>query len=98
MSDESLQSSRSSAGATPDEFHALQTVISTLRGLDPEARNRILESASTFLGIAPVKSRRAQNAISGPSLETPFTSRGSRALFSEDTTMSAKDFLNEKTP
>jgi hypothetical protein len=81
-------------GTKPNEFDALQTIITALRPLDVEARQRILDSASTFLGITnPIKS--------GPAhFSTPQTSPSPniRAPFSEDTSMSPKDFLNEKSP
>lgn len=98
MSNEYSQSPASSTGATQDEFHALQSVIAALRGLDSEARYRILESASTFLGVAPTQSRSTQNVNIGSALGSSATTHGSRAPFSEDTTMSPKDFLMEKAP
>lgn len=57
MADESSLSSLPNVGPTVDEFEALQAVIAALRILDPEARNRIFESAATFLGITPVHAR-----------------------------------------
>lgn len=98
MSDESNLSSASNAGTSGDEFHALQAVIGALRPLDQEARNRILEAAATFLGIAPIRPRGreiAQGSQSGTSFAAPTSSR---APFSEDTTMSPKEFLMEKAP
>lgn len=85
-------------GASQNEFQALQAVIGALQPLEPEARNRILESAATFLGIAAVHSKPreyGQSLTSGTSYSAPVNAR---APFSEDTDMSPKDFLMEKTP
>lgn len=77
-----------------DEFSALQQVISALRPMSEEARRRLLEAAATFLKIpvaAPhhTLSRSATGGVSA----TPPT-----AAFSEDTSISAKDFILEKQP
>jgi hypothetical protein len=84
-----------SLGASLDEFEALQTVIAALRARDMESRKRILESAATFLDIN--LSPRAVSA-SSQALHTGTYSAGTRPQFSEDTSMSPKDFLNEKSP
>jgi len=80
-------------------FEALQSVIAALQNLDQEARHRILESAATFLRISPVPShgRDVQGVLSGGGSAQP-SGAPSRAPFSEDTSMSPKDFLMEKAP
>jgi len=89
------------AGTAPktpatSEFEALNNVIAALTPLSEEARRRILESASLFLRVdmqprARTPSVHATGEPASPSL-------GSRPLYSEDTSMSAKDFLLEKQP
>ena len=85
----------STGGTQIAEFEALQAIIGALRGLDDEARRRILESAATFLGITPI----VTNSLASV-LPHPPTSQIAewRSPFSEDTSMSAKDFLMEKAP
>lgn len=81
--------------APADEFEALQTVISALRPCGKESRTRILQSAATFLDIdVPRGSTGADSQRSHASV----TTIGGRPSFSEDTSMSPKDFLNEKLP
>lgn len=82
-----------SASGSLDEFSALQAVIGALQPIDNDARQRILESAATFLGISlhGASSRVAASAVgTSPTV--------SRMPFSNDTEMSAKEFLMEKSP
>lgn len=76
------------------EFDALQTVIEALQSLDPETRLRIFEAAATFLRIGSSPGGRA---LSAPSQEGS-SARTSYPSFSEDTSMSPKEFLLEKQP
>jgi hypothetical protein len=78
-----------------DDFEALQAVVTTLRARDKESRRRILESAATFLDVDFSAKAPGANVQSSPGL-SPVT--GSRPRFSEDTSMSAKDFIMEKAP
>jgi hypothetical protein len=100
MSEETRLPNAASAGTSSDEFEALQAVVAALRNLDQAARHRILESSATFLGISPVSSRGgdAQGGISASVAGPSNSGSTSRAPFSEDTSMSAKDFLMEKAP
>jgi hypothetical protein len=100
MSNGEHLSSKSMTGGSGNEFQALQAVISALQPLDQEARNRILDSAATFLGISQQSPRPVQglshSPTSGPgSVSSSFDSR---PRFSDDTTMSPKDFMMEKAP
>jgi hypothetical protein len=89
----------SNAGASADEFEALQVIIEALRPLDLEARNRILESVATFLGVAPIAAARSREVLRPPTVSGHFSnSTSSSPAFSENTNMSPKDFLNEKRP
>jgi hypothetical protein len=77
---------------TTAEFNALQTVISALQPLSPEARSRIVDATRTFLKLAisaepSVGSRASRSAVGD-----------ARPSFSADTTMSPKDFILEKQP
>jgi hypothetical protein len=95
--DSSAVESSASSTTSPSEVSALQTVIGALHPLDEEARGRILESAATFLRIE-IHSHgsslsRQSTAATGVGLASAPTSR-----FSEDTSMSPKDFLLEKQP
>jgi hypothetical protein len=84
-----------SLGSSVDEFEAFQAVIAALRSRDQESRTRILQSAATFLGITPPP--RAVSAYAAPAhVDTSDTGR--RPPFSENASMSPKDFLNEKSP
>jgi len=95
MNEESRSSQDTSAGIPPDEIEALQAVIAALRNLDHEARNRILDSAATFLGIARIPSRTVATDFSSSALSG---SSSQRSPYSQDTAMSPKDFLAEKAP
>src|SRR5689334_3768410 len=87
-----------STGASADEFEALQAVIAALRNLDQDARQRILESTATFLGISLPHSRVREVQASAPSASGSLSGTTSQSPFSEDTSMSPKDFLAEKAP
>lgn len=84
-----------SVGTSLDDFEALQAIIAALRARDKESRARILESAATFLDInlSP-----KVVATSSHTVHASIPDVGPRPPFSEDTSMSAKDFLNEKSP
>lgn len=98
MSNELPRSPQPDPGKAPDEFQVLQIVIAALRDLDHEARNRILDSAATFLGVATGLARSTPNANEILARSASPNASNSRAPFSEDTTMSPKDFLVEKAP
>jgi hypothetical protein len=83
---------RDQTGGRLAEFEALQTIIAAIRDLDEEARRRILDSAATFLGVT--LGARQPIASSAPHQ----ISSSSRAPFSEDSSMSPKDFIMEKAP
>lgn len=85
-----------SPNGTPDaEFSALQTVIAALQSVQEDARQRIFDSAATFLQISPATTGAARRTV--PPAQT---SEGSPAYpsFSADTAMSPKEFLFEKQP
>jgi hypothetical protein len=88
----------SNAGA---EFAALQAVISALQALDADARQRIFDSAATFLELdrpAPQAAlQRPEPAASAAQSHVGASSAGYPA-FSQDTAMSPKEFLFQKQP
>lgn len=98
MSNDAPISPGSTPGGSGNEFQALQAVISALQPLDHEARNRILDSVATFLGIFPTHQRSIQAPSQSSTSGSPSSSPNSRLPFSADTTMSPKDFLMEKAP
>lgn len=78
------------------EFKALQTVITALQPLTPGARARIFESVGTFLQISSSQRRvEHHERIVPPSSSTQGQVHPS---FSEDRSMSPKEFLREKQP
>jgi hypothetical protein len=82
-------------GSSPDEVNALQAVIGALGPLGKEARHRILDSAATFLGIlSGLKLANSQL----PEIAPRPVPLSHRSPYSEDTSMSPKDFLLEKEP
>jgi hypothetical protein len=94
VSEEHQDDSRN--GSSPDEFNALQVVIGALRPLGTEARHRILDSAATFLGMPPSNAKFA--SPHSPELVSRSAPGAQRPPYSEDTSMSPKDFLLEKEP
>jgi hypothetical protein len=74
-----------------DEIKVLGEVLALLNGLDVAARERLLHTASAYFGI----SRRSDRPTSSPQrgdMGSPATS------FSEDRSISAKDFVMQKQP
>jgi hypothetical protein len=78
-------------------FVALQTVIGALHELDSEERRRVLDSASTFLGISVAPNRPSTSTTQVSSFISAQDPKIS-APFSEDTSMSVKQFIMEKSP
>ena len=76
------------------EFNALQAVIAAIQPLAAETRRRIFDAAATFLRIdvarieSPVTRLEAARG----------TPRSAAPAFSDDTAMSAKQFILEKQP
>ena len=76
-------------------FEALQAVIKALNPLEPDARQRVFNSAATFLNIGS-----AHDVPRTSAGQSPFkgAASGTHPAFSEDTSMSPKEFLVEKQP
>lgn len=94
MNNEPMQAAPDNVGASPIEIEAWQAIIAKLGPLSQDARHRVLESAATFLGITVS----VLNAAGSTPVTASSSSVPARALFSEDTSMSPKEFLNEKAP
>lgn len=96
MSNDSLDTdvNPTSSSEAASEFEALQKVITALTPLSTEARQRILESASLFLRIE----RKPHFLIPSSQVSDASTPIYANPPFSEDTSMSAKEFLLEKQP
>jgi hypothetical protein len=91
MNVEQVTAAAESADAASGDFEALQAVIGALKPLSSDSRRRILEAAATFLGTG---SSRVQNEAPPSTV-----SRGSlHPSFSQDTSMSPKEFMLEKEP
>lgn len=83
------------------EFAALQAVITALQQVDAAARERIVDAAATFLQLGrgqatghrpPSEHAAAPGTTAGQASHSPYPG------FSEDTSMSPKDFLFQKQP
>lgn len=78
----------------------LTTIVSALKGLDPEAQKRTLYAVITFLDI-PLPSLNFQKNGNYNSPAEPRTTNSSLKddlSFSEDRSISPKDFLRDKSP
>lgn len=84
---------RSNASAA-NEFESLQKVIAALTPFTEEVRRRILDSAALFLQVS---SHTRSQGLSSRNIESRSPS-SQPSPFSEDTSMSPKEFLLEKQP
>lgn len=76
-----------------NDFQALQTIIQALASLTLDRRRRVLESAGLFLGISFGGGGAGHGVVPATSPPTH-----TRPPFSEDLTMSPKEFLFDKRP
>jgi hypothetical protein len=83
------------------EFAVLQAVITALQRVDVEARQRIVDAAATFLQLdrrpGPDQTFGANHPTASAEVRGP-TVHGTYPGFSEDTSMSPKEFLFQKQP
>jgi hypothetical protein len=82
----------SSANPTSEDLSILNEILSALQRLDPDRQQRILNTVATFLGIAPDASTPSSVRSREP------TSDQQPPLFSEDRSISPKQFIFEKQP
>jgi len=78
-------------GTNGDEIRILGEVLGLLKELDPTARERLLYTASAYFGIAPQGQRARTSSHLGGGVSSPTS-------FSEDRSISAKDFVMQKQP
>jgi hypothetical protein len=71
------------------ELEILNKLLADLNDLDPEARTRILQTVSTYYQIGPVHQTRVHSTEERERAPGPF---------SEDRSMSVKDFVMQKRP
>jgi hypothetical protein len=76
--------------ANGDEIKILGEVLALLNELDAAARERLLHTASAYFGTSRRSDRTAAYSLG--------TDLGSSAAFSEDRSISAKDFVMQKQP
>jgi hypothetical protein len=80
------------------EFEALQVVIAALQDLDDEARRRIIAAASTFLSVRGASPGIGATQAGSPPRSTEQNFGPSYPAFSDDRSMSPKEFLLLKQP
>src|SRR5437867_4435341 len=78
------------------EFNALQAVIRALQPLDNDGRRRIVDAVRTFLRINGPS--RPVSVVGSPDSGEGRASRPSYPAFSEDRSMSPKEFMFLKQP
>lgn len=79
-----------------DDFNALSRVISMLQNLDPGARRRVLQSVLSFFDVEGLALR--QSGATGTTYEPPARTKSPPVNYSEDLSISSKEFLLEKQP
>ena len=80
----------------PNDLDVLTGIITALKKLSKEDQKRTLQSVAMFLNIS-VQESNSPSVISALSRNTS-VSVPSKASFSEDRTLSAKDFMRDKGP
>ena len=78
-----------------DDVKALTTIVNILKNLDEESQARVLTSVQAFLGLG--RSRFEQSPIIQDVQDQVISSQAS-STFSEDRTMSPKEFVRNKEP
>lgn len=82
---------------SPNETEILRTVIQALDKIEPDARERLLKTVTTWYDIIP--SRRSGHASDAGDLQINVPTGPSRQLsFGDRTPISPKQFLHEKEP
>lgn len=77
------------------DLQVLTEVLTALRKLDHEGQERMIQTICTFLNLAPGSQLPKAPSQSSSSPSHTFSRAGS---FSEDRSMSAKDFMSDKQP
>jgi len=80
-----------------DDASVLAEVISALRRLSPEARQRVIETVTTFFNFRSGRLSAIESHTASP-IQTPSAAMPSLSLFSDSRPISAKQFIREKEP
>lgn len=82
--------------ATPNDLNALNEIIASLKKLSKDDQKRTLQTVATFLDLSPHENHSSAGVVAHPSSVVKHSF--SRPTFSEDRTMSPKEFMHEKAP
>jgi hypothetical protein len=77
-----------------DDVEVFTNVITSLKRLDPEGRKRVFDAVATFLGLE----RRTGSTATIAWADKPATALPESGSFSEDRSLSPKDFMMQKQP
>lgn len=75
-----------------DDLEVLNSVMSLLQKLPKEARDRVIQTVLTFFNFS------SATMLKDVTIDKPRSIRGSLPTFSEDRTISPKEFIMEKHP
>lgn len=81
---------------TPNDLDVLTEIIASLKKLSKEDQKRTLQAVATFLNLSLQEHRGTPVAF--PQSSTVSSHTASSPRFSEDRTISPKDFMREKAP
>ncbi|NYF22405.1 hypothetical protein HDC36_003881 [Xanthomonas sp. JAI131] len=76
-----------------EDSEALTQIVAIMKSLDPDSQHRVLASVSTFFGVAHPPQRFSEISPDIKNLQV-----GRSPSFSEDRTMSPKEFVRDKQP
>lgn len=94
MNDPTKLNARADDERTSEDLDVLTQIVAAFQRLEPESRERMLQTVATFLGLN-LRPGTNSSPLSAPSLPT---SRNMDAPFSEDRSISPKQFMFEKQP
>ncbi len=80
-----------------DDYQAIQEILSIFKKIDPDDHERLLKTVSTFLDV-DYKNENGQRNFRSEIISPDNESNNTISRFSEDRTMSPKEFLFEKKP
>jgi hypothetical protein len=91
--DENSKSDVKTDNQPSDDLGVFSEVVAAMKRLDPEARSRLFRTLATFFDIPTI-----ERGSRGINLSPTSTSSQAAAPFSEDRSLSPKQFLFEKKP
>ncbi len=95
---------KQSASGSAAEIQALNAILAAFSKLDAESRERVFQTVATFFGLQTAATmfgfgpRLATRSAAPPSDSTPNGQRAKEPSFSEDRSLSPKQFMFEKQP